>query len=340
MIIKTDINKIFKIDESNRLFSDFLFTYINDSKNVCNSNLYKSIINYFQLDKKYINLFEKDHSFSKNITELDVNEYKNNPYNKNIVLDNVKYKNYKFEYESFNNYEGFLCDEINVDDNYLEQIKIGYFTSKYNYLTISKDDVKWMLITPHEINTMKKAVDNAFGNVITFGLGLGYFAYMCSIKENVNSVTIIEKDEEIINLFNKFILPKFEYAHKIKIIKEDAIEYLKNDDFNYDYAFIDLWHDTEDGLKLYVDTYKLSLLHPNTKFDFWIEKSMLIVIRRCIISILYEQINNIEYNEINNYYDYLASKLKQLLNNYVINSYEDLIKLLSDENIKNIITKI
>ena len=40
-----------------------------------------------------------------------------------------------------------------------------------------------MTITPDEIETMKEAVDQAFGNVLTFGLGLGYYAYMVSEKD-------------------------------------------------------------------------------------------------------------------------------------------------------------
>ena len=60
-----------------------------------------------------------------------------------------------------------------------------------------------MLITPNEIETMKKSISEATGNVLTYGLGLGYYAYMVSMKENVESVTIVEKDKEIIDLFKK-----------------------------------------------------------------------------------------------------------------------------------------
>ena len=85
-----------------------------------------------------------------------------------------------------------------------------------------------MLITPNEINTMQPVIDNVSGNVVTFGLGLGYFAYMCSIKNNVNGITIVEKDKNVIELFEKYILPQFEYKDKIKIVNSDAFDFASN----------------------------------------------------------------------------------------------------------------
>lgn len=63
----------------------------------------------------------------------------------------------------------------------------------------------WMTITPNEIETMKEAVDKAFGNVLTFGLGLGYYAYMVSEKVNVESITVVEKIKmSLIYLINMY----------------------------------------------------------------------------------------------------------------------------------------
>lgn len=47
----------------------------------------------------------------------------------------------------------------------------------------------------------------------------------------------------------------------------------------YDYAFIDLWHDTADGLELYLKAKRIeNKLHTaglKTKFAYWVEKSLL-----------------------------------------------------------------
>ena len=187
-----------------------------------------------------------------------------------------------------------------------------------------------MLITPHEINTMKDAINYAYGDVVTFGLGLGYFAYMCSIKENVTSVTIVEKDENIINLFKKHILPQFEHKEKIKIVHEDAIEYCDKY-FNHNYAFVDLWRDTNDGLELYLKIKKLSRVHLTTKFDYWIEKSMLQIIRRAMITMFYEYINGIEVNEENTHFDYVVNRLKKIYDIVPLVSFESILSILTDQ---------
>lgn len=118
---------------------------------------------------------------------------------------------------------------------------------------------------------MKKPISEATGNVLTYGLGLGYYAYMVSMKDNVESVTIVEKDKEIIDLFTRYILPQFKNKSKIKIINDDAFNYFKKDIY-YDYVFVDIWHDPSDGIDLYLK-FK-SLEKDNIKYSYWIEDTL------------------------------------------------------------------
>ena len=83
--------------------------------------------------------------------------------------------------------------------------------------TILENNRIWLTITPNEIEIMN--VDEAFGNVLAFGIGLGYYAYMISEKENVDRITIVDINDDVIHLFQKYILPPVKNAHKIKIIK-------------------------------------------------------------------------------------------------------------------------
>lgn len=102
-------------------------------------------------------------------------------------------------------------------------------------------------MSPNEVFTMEKPIKNAKGKVLTLGCGMGYFAYMASIKEDVESITIIELEQNVIDLFEKCILPQFENKDKIKIVKADAVEYLRNtEDGVYDYCFADIWIGIED----------------------------------------------------------------------------------------------
>ncbi|MCX5775906.1 MAG: hypothetical protein NTV44_06130, partial [Firmicutes bacterium] len=140
----------------------------------------------------------------------------------------------------------------------------------FSYLTVSEGDVIWMSVTPNEIETMQPVIDHVQGKVITFGLGLGYFAYMASIKDDVESVTIIENNKDIISLFNKHILPQFAHKEKIKIISADAFEYAQKEmpKHDFDEAFVDLWHGAEDGVALYIRMKKWERLNPRTKFSY------------------------------------------------------------------------
>ena len=335
---KNEIDKLFDIDESNRVYSEFILDYLKYAKVIAKEykkDLLDTTIKFFEINPETLNYF-KPFNMKANFNKLDINEFINNPYNKNIKLDNIIDGEYKFELLSYEPYEGFLYKDISNLSNHIEQTSIGYFDEEYKYIALSTNDDIWMLITPHEINTMKDAVNKAYGNVITFGLGLGYFAYMCSIKDNVESVTIIEKDKNIIELFNKHILPQFKHKDKIIIIESDAIEYLKRKSFDYDYAFVDLWRDIDDGLPLYVLTNKLALRHPKTTFDYWIEDSMIAVLKRCLINIIYNNIYNEEIFD-DNYYYYLLNKFNDALKDYKIDTVSDINKLLSKEFIKNLI---
>ena len=74
-----------------------------------------------------------------------------------------------------------------------------------------------MSVTPNEVYTVQPAIDNAKGKVLTLGCGMGYFAYMASLKEEVESITIIELEQDVIDLFENSILPQFENKDKIYI---------------------------------------------------------------------------------------------------------------------------
>lgn len=213
---------------------------------------------------------ELTHEFDKIVFELDNNKYENNLYYKNISFRNIKSNKWSFKYESYKPYEAFVFNDLRSINNKLYPC-IGYFKEEYKYPVVLENNREWMLITPNEIETMERPINEATGNVLTYGLGLGYYAYMVSMKEDVKTVTIIEKDKEIIELFNKYILPQFKYKDKIKIINMDAFEYFIKDIY-YDFVFVDIWHDPSDGIDLYLK-FK-SLEKKNIKYSYWIEDTI------------------------------------------------------------------
>ncbi len=260
-------------EDYNYIFLKYMSIYLNEIPSfLCDKNVNSredvikelSILMKKEKDKKFIKYLDRS------IKELDVNDYKDNAYYKNINLNSVKDKNWKIESKSYLPYELFVYDDLDYDGDMVIP-KIGYFKEEFVYPVIYQNDREWMMITPNEINTMREVVEEVNGKVVTYGLGLGYFAYMASLKENVDKVIVVEKDKEVIDLFNKYILPNFIYKDKIIVINEDAFKY--NDKVkDVDYVFVDIWHDPSDGIELY-KRFK-NIEKDGIKYYYWIEKTM------------------------------------------------------------------
>ncbi len=203
---------------------------------------------------------------------LDAEKYRNNPYYKNIPISNKKIGNWELKNESYKPYRGVICDDI-IIDGYKEIIPIGFFTEEFFFPAVLENGNEWMTLTPVDLDTSEEAIALASGKVVTFGLGLGYYAYMVSEKPEVSSITVVEKSEEVIKLFKEEILPKFTHPEKVRIINTDAFEYAEKimPSEGYDLAFVDTWRDASDGLPMYERMKKLEHLSENTKFLYWIE---------------------------------------------------------------------
>lgn len=215
--------------------------------------------------------------FIEMIAILNPHEYEANPYYQNIKIPTAKIGKWEFKQEQYKPYEAFIYNNLKKmpDGRLIPQI--GFFEETFSYPAILENNREWMLITPNEIETMKEPIAQATGKVLTFGLGLGYYAYMVSEKDDVSSVTIVEKDENVIQLFKEYILPQFAQKHKIQIIHEDAFVYAENyfAKENYDVVFTDIWHDPADGVDLYLKMKKYEHLNPKSKYLYWIEDTMI-----------------------------------------------------------------
>lgn len=276
-----------KIDYYNNILLNKLSVYLNNYSDYISKemvdNLVKStdltISEAFKLllfstlgfdmkkDKELYNYY-----FHDMIKLLDIKKYQDNAYYKNILITNIKEKNWCFVEKTYKSYQAFVYNDLKqlVDGRIIPQI--GFFETTYNYPSIEENSREWMLITPNEIETMDKPINASKGNVLTLGLGLGYYAYMASLKSEVKSITIIENNQEVINLFKKYILPQFKYKAKIKVVCDDAFNYLINTKENYDFVFADIWHDPSDGIDLYLKLKNLE--KDNVIYYYWIEDTI------------------------------------------------------------------
>ena len=208
---------------------------------------------------------------------LDVKKYTENPYYKNVAPKAVRDGAWEIRWEYYPPFRAAVCDDKILNDDFTEIVPLGFFTDGFRFPAVLENDNEWMTLTPVDVDTCKTAIDDAHGNVITFGLGLGYYAYMVSEKEDVKTVTIVEKSKEVIELFKKYILPSFTNKEKIKIVNCDALEYAEYvmPIESYDYAFVDVWRDASDGTPMYEAMKKLECLTPQTKFSYWIENFLI-----------------------------------------------------------------
>ena len=266
--------------------------------------------------------------FLNNLKKLNPSDYINNSYVKAIKKTGRKGK-YALKFIDYAPYQLFAYDDIKIN-GYKEYSQIGYFDHKFSYLALTEGGNIWMSLNPNEIETMKPYINKAKGNVLVLGLGMGYVPFMLSLKNCVKSITIIEKDQEIINLFNELIYPSFVNKEKIKIIKGDAIEFARKNqkEGTYDYIFADLWHDPEDGLPLFVALKKI-----NKNIDCWLEVSMYALLRRCMVTLLEEQLNGLkeeDYRFAKTYTDKVINTFYQKTKNLSIERLDD---LLSDDSL-------
>jgi SAM-dependent methyltransferase len=203
-----------------------------------------------------------------------------------------------------------------------------------------------MSVTPNEIYTMQPAIDNAKGKVLTLGCGMGYFAYMASLKNDVESVTIVEIEQDVIDLFEKNILPQFENKDKITVIKADAVEFMKNvRDGDYDYCFADIWMGI-DNIEPYFAVKEVCRRFKKTKIDYWVEEAFAALFAISVWNDLiktFGKLNNYEVTvpetELSDDRSRLENYIHRLLKNVEISKPDDIDYYLTPQNIIKLINK-
>ena len=340
---KNEINKIkrlLEIKELNIASSNALFEFSFSSMKP------EDILSFLELDlSNQEDEFFYNNYFLNNIVPLSHEDYESDLYRKRLNNINIKKGNYSIKNLIIKKYQTFPYDDIEVDlqNDYLERSRIGYFLKDYSYPALMKNNTVWMSVDPSEVNTMRPYINDSKGHLLVFGLGMGYFPYLSSKNKDVKDITIIEYDQNIIDLFKQHLLPKLDFSCPIKIIKDDAFNYIKNNDMNrYDTLFMDIWHNPEDGLPLYLKFKSLLKGYKGQQF-YWLNKSLIAMLRRCYLTVIEEQLNGSgdkDYMKSENEYDRIINALYFYTKNTIIDTYQELLEHLSDENLENIASNL
>lgn len=206
-----------------------------------------------------------------NARKFGVSEFYNDPYIKQVKVSDVQIGKFLLTTATYEKGELFLYDAPDFSEDIIVP-KIGFFTGKVTFPAFYEGTMPWMSVCPSEINTMKKQMESAHGKVLVLGCGLGYYQYVVSLKDNVESVTIVEISETIAEIFRENILPYFPHKEKVEIVVCDAVKYLetvKNGD--YDFVFADIWEGIVDGAKHYKNIKPYEKKLTDTEFTYWIE---------------------------------------------------------------------
>ena len=348
--LKNKINEVIRNNQINTWIAE-LFNEVNSYTDFFSKEKIDSYVKQgLSEPEAFVNIMYDEFNFDKNDEEtigitdeycvkrikcLESKEYLNNKYVQTIKATG-RYKQYSLRNITYEPYQTFAYDEISVTKDYKEYSAIGYFKKPFSYLALCEGNNIWMSLNPNEIETMKPFINKGHGNVLVLGLGMGYVPFMMALKDEVKRITIIEKDQNIINLFNNLLFPHFINKNKITIIKDDAISYVSKNN-KYDYIFADLWHTPEDGLDLYIELKRIS-----KDIDCWLEASLIAMLRRCMITLIEEQLDGLNednYKKAKTTTDRVINHYYERTKNLVINNEDDLFNILSDNSLISLIIK-
>jgi hypothetical protein len=105
----------------------------------------------------------------------------------------------------------------------------------------------WMALTPHEIESQEPGCFCAQGHTVIMGLGMGWVAMNAALNPKVERVTVVELDQEVIELIGSSNvmgqLPP-EIGAKIVIVRANAVEWQPAEPVDFLYA--DIWRPIAD----------------------------------------------------------------------------------------------
>jgi hypothetical protein len=144
-----------------------------------------------------------------------------------------------------------------------------------DYIKLSSRSGCVMSNTPMEQRTNRDFIRNANGDVFIAGLGIGLIVLPVQEKENVRSITILEKFPEVIELVGK----QLPVNAKVKIIQGDVFDYEFPKGTKFDTIYFDIWNyvnsDVYEEMKLLKKRYRkykrFSTENPNVYMACWAE---------------------------------------------------------------------
>lgn len=278
------------------------------------------------------------------IKELNIDEFNKNPFLTNIMASIHSSSKWNVQLKEYSPYECFLYDSLEIKETsfYKEITKLGYFKKPFTYIEATNKNNDIIDINPLEINVVAKELVLLKGNILSYGLGLGYFTYIASLKGDITSVTTLEEDESLIELFNENV-SSFIPNTKITIIKDNLFNHLNDSSNKYDFAYINLSNDINKALKEYIAIKKIENSHKDITFFYHNENEILALLRRYLIILFEENLEGFtkkDYVKGKTFEDKLINSLFASIENETFTTRSSIDKVLSNESLKKIVKKL
>lgn len=100
----------------------------------------------------------------------------------------------------------------------------------------------WMSMSPYELESQELGCRYAHGHTVVMGLGMAWIAINAALNSKVGTVTVVERDGDVINLVKQSgILERApsQVAEKITIVQADALTW--SSDTPVDFLYADIW---------------------------------------------------------------------------------------------------
>jgi hypothetical protein len=130
--------------------------------------------------------------------------------------------------------KGTVTDGYDIRRGKMDQISYDF---DYPFVKLTESGNTWMSDNPFEVESSMGAVDGARGDVLIGGLGIGLLPTL--MKDKVDSIDIVELNQEVIDLVFHQVA-----TEKMKIIQDDICHYLTATEKRYDFICVDIWPDT------------------------------------------------------------------------------------------------
>jgi hypothetical protein len=165
-----------------------------------------------------------------------------------------------------------FIERIRMSNSPIENLADYYEPGKEHLFLISKTEGVMMSDYPDEKITNQKFIENAYGDVLIFGLGIGLIVFPLINETDVRSITIVEKDPDLPGLVGP-VIKTLDTSSKVTILNGDVFEFADKLDQKYDTIYFDIWaritDESFDEMEKLHEMYRPLLRSEESYMDSW-----------------------------------------------------------------------